>query len=170
MTSSPDSRQEVASTFLDRHPAFLPLLIVATFAVVGAGLLPYSYYIFLRWVLTFTAVFIVVHAIRSERLGWLALAIPMFILWAPAAWIILPRAVWQILDVVVGGLLVLAGVLIPAPRILAGPDGKEVVRWQWWRLALVVYGIGALLFWTYSTEDGYIECTVEFDRTGRYCG
>ena len=129
MTSSSDAQQGIAPTFLDRHPALLPLLIAATFAFVGAGLLPYSYYVFLRCVLTVTAAFIMVHAIRSERLGWLALAIPMFILWAPAAWIVLPRVVWEVLDVVVAGLLVLAGALIPAPRSSADPDGKIIIGW-----------------------------------------
>ena len=169
-SSASASAQDTAPTYLDRHPAFLPLLIAGIFALVGAGLLPYDYYVFLRCVLTITAVFIVVHAIRSERLGWLALGIPIFILWAPAAWVILPRAAWEVLDVVVAGLVILAGVLIPAPKG-ATTDEKSVTRWQWWKVALLVYGIGAFAcsVTVYSTGSGNPDCIVQYDRAGSYC-
>jgi hypothetical protein len=169
MSASTPNVSSQPVSYLDRHPAFLPLLIAAVFAVIGAGMLPYDYYVFLRCLLTVTGIFLIVHAARSARLGWLALAIPMIVLWAPAVFVVLPRVVWEVLDVLVAALLVVAGVLIPAPT---GTTESGQKRWEWWKIALLTYGIGTFLclMTVYSTGGGNPDCVVEYDRSGAYCG
>jgi hypothetical protein len=169
MTSPTTFARDAAPAFLDRRPAFLPLAIAALFAVVGAALLPYGYYVFLRYVLTLTSVFIVVHAIRSKQFGWLGLAIPMLILWSPAPWITLPRAVWGVFDVMVAALLIFAGSLIPAPMKV--DENGQSVPWSWWKIALLVYGVGACLVVVMSSggSTGNPDCVTQYDRYGASC-
>jgi len=153
--------------YLERRPALIPLVVVAFLALVGAGNLPYDYYIFLRCALTTAGVFVVVHSIRSGWLGWLALGIPMVILWAPAVFIPLPASTWKVLDIIVAIVLVVAGLLLPSPA--RTDDGSP--RWKWWAVALLVFGIGWLTSATtvYATDSGDTGCVQQYDNRGSWC-
>jgi hypothetical protein len=169
MTSPSVSEKNVVPTFLDQHPALAPVLIAAFFAVIGAAFLPYGYYVFLRIVLCMTAVFIGVHAIRSKRFWWLALTVPMLVLWAPAALIHLPRSVWAVLDLIVAGIMIGAGI-----RIAATTKDKEDGTgpfWAWWKVALLVYGIGIIVavVFSHGGSDSSRDCVLDYERFGTTC-
>jgi hypothetical protein len=156
-------------SYLDRHPALIPLLLCAVLCLIGAGNLPYDYYRFLRITITVAGVFVIVHSVRSKQFGWLALGIPVVILFAPAVWVVLPAVVWKVLDVATAGLLILAGFLIRNPPAPAKDDPR---RWEWWKVALLVFGIGwvALAIGVYGSSGLGDGCpSYSYDRSGPYC-
>lgn len=119
-----------------------------------------------RVTITVAAAFVIVHSVRSRQYAWLALAIPVGLLFAPAVFVALPATVWKVLDVVTAALLLLTGLLIPNPSTLT-EDGQK--RWEWWKVALLVFAIGWVLLGigVYGTGSG---CeSVSYGRIGPYC-
>jgi cytosine/uracil/thiamine/allantoin permease len=137
-------------------------------ALVGSSNLPYDYYVFLRCALTVTGVFVIVHSIRSHRLAWLGVGIPTVILWAPAVFIPLPTSVWKILDVIIAITFVVAGLVLPGPD---GPREDGSPRSQWWKITLVVFGIGWLLsvITVYASGVGPNDCVQQSDTRALWC-
>lgn len=113
-------------------------LAAAALSLLAVATLPYEFYLFLRWALSGTAVYLGVIAIRSKQSLWLLGIIPMFILWAPAAFSVLERGVWASLNLAAVVCLVSIGLLLRGPT-WPRPDGKT--RWQWWQIAALAFGI-----------------------------
>lgn len=157
------NESQVASTWFDRHPAFLPLAAASLLALVGAAPLPIGYYDFLRAVLMAAGVLIIIHSALSKQWGWIALGAALLVVWAPVTHLYLPAATWKVLDVVAAGLLLTAALLISARQ---GSDGRSP---RWWQVAIVPV-ILALLFWSAisgTSSSGFVDCYP--DPRGTYC-
>jgi len=156
-------------SFLERHPMFLPAYVAAGIALLALFPWPYGYYVFLRWALTITAALLTVHAVRSRQQAWLFLSIPMMILLAPAVFIVLDREIWAFLDFAAAVGLCLAGSSIRAP---GGPRPDAKPRWEWWQIALLVYGIGlalALISIPVGGGSSGLPCEMQYGRSGTFC-
>ena len=163
--ASPSSRS-VTAPFTEQHPAFVVTIIAAFLSLLAILPWPYEYYIFLRWTLSITAVFVGVHAVRNKQQGWLFAAIPIFLLWAPAAFFPLDRGVWSVLNVLAAGVLVASGWFLggpPTPR----PDGKP--RWEWWKIAVLSFGIGLVLALLGQPAINAVDCDLSYERAGTSC-
>jgi hypothetical protein len=99
-------------SFAEKHPIFWPLAAAAGLALLGILNLPYGYYEFLRWVLTGASILLAVYAWRTEKKAWLALAVPIFILWFPPFQIFMDKSAWVVLDLLAGAALIWAGLSI----------------------------------------------------------
>lgn len=161
----PSSRNSTQS-FMEAHPAFVVSCAAAFLSLLAIFPWPYEYYIFLRWALSITAVFVGVHAVRSKQQMWLMAAIPIFLLWAPAAFFPLDRALWSVLNVVAAGVLVAAGWFLWGP-VTARPDGKR--RWEWWKIAALTFGIGLVLAFLGQPAIGAVDCDITYERSGGAC-
>lgn len=154
-------------SWLEKRPAFIPLLIAAGLALLGAADMPYGYYDFLRSALTITGALVVVHAVRSERRGWLALGIPIIILWAPAVFVPLPATVWKILDLAAAVALTAAALLIPEPSVDPNDGSRRPEAWKVNALVVLV-GAGFLLIGLSPSSDG-IDCIPQRDGRSSWC-
>jgi hypothetical protein len=149
----------------ESHPALWVCVAAAVLAIIAVFPLPIGYYGFLRFALCAAGVVLAIVALRSTQPGWLALAIPMVVLWAPSTWLSLPRETWIALDVLVAAALVGAGLLIPAPQVEYDGD-RPFKRWPWWKIAAVVVGV-ALIVWIGTQGAGYgLDCETVYD--GRF--
>lgn len=153
---------------IEQAPAVPAGLIGAVLALVGAFPLPYAYYPFLRVALCVTAVTLVVFAIRSEKLKPAIPAVPIVILWLPSALVVLPRGVWQVLDVVVAGVLVVMGLSIKAPPSRSQP-GEPDRRLPWFALTGVVYAVAAVVALAFLWHSGGACTDVSYDHSGSTC-
>ena len=61
---------------------------------------PYGYYIFLRWVITLSAVFIAYQAYKLEKDSWIYIFAGIAILFNPIAPIYLDKSVWVLIDMI----------------------------------------------------------------------
>lgn len=160
--------QASATPVLAQKPVLVPASIAAGLSLLAIFAWPYGYYQLLRFVLSATAVLIAVHAVRSANQRWFLLAIPMFLLWAPAGLVTLDRPVWAVLNVLAAIGLVCAGWLIHAPDD-DDADGKR--RWSWWQIALLVYGVTLILtlvMQPFGAAGADPSC--ELTRSGSLCG
>ena len=164
--ATPPASCDSSQSFMEAHPALVVACAAAFFSLLAILPWPYEYYVFLRWALSITAVFIGVHAIRSEQQMWLFAAIPIFVLWAPAAFFTLDRAVWSVLNVTAAVVLVAAGWFLSGP-MTARPDGKR--RWEWWKIAALTFGIGLALAFLGQPAIGAVDCDIAFERSGTAC-
>lgn len=154
-------------SWLENRPAFVPLLIAAGLALIGAADMPYGYYEFLRVALTITGVVVLVHAVRSESWGWLALGIPIIFLWAPAVFVPLPAAAWKVLDLMVAAALIVGALLIPGP-----PDDRNSGSTRMSSLKVnvlvVLIGVG-LSFIALSPSSNDVDCVLQRDGRSTWC-
>lgn len=153
--------------WLENRPAFIPLLAGAGLATVGAADMPYGYYEFLRCALTIIGVVVVVHAVRSQRYGWLALGIPIIILWAPAVFVPLPTPVWKFLDLVVAAALTIGALLIPGPRADPQDGSRRVASWKVNALVVLIGAVVALI--ALSPQSNGIDCVQQQDGRSSWC-
>ena len=152
--------------FTEEHPAFVVACIAALLSSLAIFPWPYEYYIFLRWTLSTTAVLLGVHAVRGKQQMWLFAAIPIFLLWAPAAFFPLDRGVWSFLNIVAAAVLVAAGWFLTAP-VTPRSDGKP--RWEWWKIAALTYGLGVVLAFLGQPAIGAVDCDLSYGRSGTFC-
>lgn len=72
--------------------------ILILLLAIPEGIWPYGYYVFLRWVVTGVAIFILWIAYNLKRQGWLWLMITVAILFNPIIPIHLSKEMWVIID------------------------------------------------------------------------
>jgi hypothetical protein len=152
-----DQDEEVppqSTSYVDRRPAFIPMLVVAMVALVGAGRMPIEYYDFLRAVMISGGLLVIAHAVASAKYGWIGLGLPMAFLWAPGSQISFDRPVWQLLDVAVAIAVLLAGTLIPAATPKRQPDGSWWGPWAWWKY-FAVAGVVCMILWGGISQPSY---------------
>lgn len=134
MSLPSDRSSETPSTkfgFLDDRPALIPLSLVALVALVGVADHPYTYYLFLRGVVTGAAALVVFYAFYSRQPLWLILAAFMATIWAPAGWFQFEQSTWRVFD------LLLAASLAVAAWVMRYAPGPWFNQTSWWKIALV---------------------------------
>lgn len=72
------------------------------FTVLGVSEMPFTYYTFVRGLVSVSAVMLGVLAIRTKQYGWLALSLASFLFFFPLFEVELDRKTWMYIDVVVG--------------------------------------------------------------------
>jgi hypothetical protein len=82
--------------------------IVLLLLAIPSGLWPYGYYIFLRWVVFGTTLFILWAALKAEKIIWFWIMAGIAILFNPIFSIHLKKETWQIVDIIVALILVLS--------------------------------------------------------------
>lgn len=75
--------------------------------------LPYGYYIFLRWAISLSSVFIAYRAYKQEKNTWLYVFVGLTILFNPIAPIYLNKSVWVLIDLISAVLFVVFGFFKP---------------------------------------------------------
>lgn len=142
-----------STNYLDRRPAFVPMLSVAMVALIGAGRMPIEYYDFLRAVMISGGLLVIAHAITSGKYGWIAFGLPMAVIWAPGSQISFDRPVWEVLDIVAAILALVAGTMIPAAKPKQQYDGSWTKPWAWWKFLAVAVLVGLFLHSGLSQPD-----------------
>lgn len=142
-----------STNYLDRRPAFVPMLFVAMVALIGAGQMPIEYYDFLRAVMISGGLLVVAHAVASGKYGWIALGLPMAIIWSPGSQISFDRPVWQLLDIAAAIAVLVAGTMIPAAKPKPDHDGGWTLPWAWWKFAGVAILVGLFLYGGLAQPD-----------------
>ncbi|HOA87383.1 MAG: DUF6804 family protein [Microbacteriaceae bacterium] len=165
-TAAARSAGSSTRALLEEHPALVVSCIAAALSFFAVFPWGYEYYIFLRWTLSITAVFLGIHAVRSSQQIWLLAAIPILVLWAPGALIPLERVVWGTLNVVAAGVLVAAGWYITRPATRR-EDGKP--RWEWWKIAALTFGIALVFALIAQPGNRAVDCDVRYERSGTFC-
>ncbi|TFB96679.1 MULTISPECIES: DUF6804 family protein [Cryobacterium] len=162
----PSDAASAQLSFTNRYPAIVPATFAGGLALVGALDLPYGFYFYFRTALSSAAVLLAFFAIRSERPAWLALFVPICILWTPVAWIHLSRGTWQVLDVIVAGFLIAVGFAIPAPPEQKNDDdGTVLKRMVWWKMTAIALALTIFFVMAFSgSGSGNPDCVTTYDR------
>jgi len=69
---------------------------------------PYGYYVFLRWAVTGTALFVLWAALDLNKITWVWIMGAVAILFNPIAPIHLDKSTWGVIDFIVAGLFLLS--------------------------------------------------------------
>jgi hypothetical protein len=77
----------------------IALLVMAT----PSGLWPYGYYVFLRWAVTGTALFVLWKALEINKKRWVLIMTAIAILFNPITPIHLDKETWTIIDLIIAG-------------------------------------------------------------------
>lgn len=139
--------------FLDRRPAFVPMIFIAIVALIGAGRMPIEYYDFLCAAMIAGGLLVIAHAIASGKYVWIALGLPMAVIWSPGSQISFDRPVWQLLDIVAAIAALVAGTMIPAAKSKQQADGSWTMPWAWWKFTGVAALVGFFMFAGLSQPD-----------------
>lgn len=73
-------------------------ILVLIFSITD---LPYGYYVFLRWVVTLSAIFLSWFAYNTKKTFWFVLMVLIVILFNPIVPIFLEKGTWTIIDFIV---------------------------------------------------------------------
>ena len=109
----------------EKQPLLIPLSIVGLLSLIAVGDLPSEYYLFLRWILSGSAVLVAVMAIRWRGLGWLMLSIPVFVLWFPAFGVYMDKSAWLPLNVLAAIGFITCGAVLKPPTEESSKPGDD---------------------------------------------
>lgn len=84
------------------------IAILMLLLAIPEGLWPYGYYVFLRWIITGVAIFILWIAHNLERRGWFWLMMLIAILFNPIVPIHLDKEIWVAIDFIVATLFLVS--------------------------------------------------------------
>jgi len=82
------------------------------FLIIGCLPLNFTYYEFLRGIVSIAAIALTITAARSRQFAWLMISFPSFILWCPIFGIETDKRTWLYLDLVFGILYLVASLVI----------------------------------------------------------
>lgn len=68
--------------------------VAAWMSVLAILLMPYGYYIALRWVVSIAAILTAVAAYKNHKTAWVVMAVIALILWNPLTPVYLGREIW----------------------------------------------------------------------------
>ena len=92
------------------------LIAAGSLLMSGCFPLPYGYYSILRGVVSIAAVLLFISALKLQQYGWIAVAIPSFLLWFPMFGVELQKSEWVYLDLVFGIVYLAAGFVLRNSR------------------------------------------------------
>lgn len=95
-------REEIKELFSYRKPATIAAIVLLILALFSW---PYDYYVFLRWVVAGVAIFLTYLGYETKRQGWAVILAIIALLFNPLIPVHLDRETWQIIDLVVAGIL-----------------------------------------------------------------
>lgn len=102
--------------FLNSKNIVSIIAILILLLAVPEGFWPYGYYVFLRWVITGAAVFLLWIASQLKKQGWFWLMVGIAILFNPIIPIHLDKEIWQIIDFIVAVLFLISIFKIKSQR------------------------------------------------------
>lgn len=77
------------------------IAILILLLAIPEGIWPYGYYVFLRWIVTGVAIFVLWTAYNLKKQGWLWLMVGIAILFNPIIPIHLDKGMWMVIDFIV---------------------------------------------------------------------
>lgn len=72
--------------------------VILLLLAIPEGLWPYGYYVFLRWIITASAIFLIWVAHNLQKQAWLGLMVVIAILFNPLIPVHLTKEIWVVID------------------------------------------------------------------------
>jgi len=91
-----------------RKKILIPIVISSILLVIALfSISEYGYYLFLRWVVFLSAIYVVYLFMGYKRTNWIWVIVIIAILFNPIIPIYLNKEIWQIMDIIVAILLII---------------------------------------------------------------
>lgn len=127
----------------------LPSLIVATLLIIAVFYIKeYSYYIFLRWIICLTAIYIGIYSYETKKIYWVWIMGLVVLIFNPIIPFHLGKDIWIIIDFITAIIFVITILIFREKKTKYTVKAKPAKRLGW-QLFLWILLISVLLFMFY---------------------